>query len=70
MKQSEKSHAQKTLGESISVRFDVMHKGYFVCTMTYTFPKREGLKSEGLMRYIIGKRPTLKGKHIELYFYP
>ena len=51
-----------------TIFIDVMHKGRFVMTLPYKHNPLFKIYIEDVIKKIIEKRPTLRGKHLELYF--
>ena len=51
-----------------TILIDVMHKGRFVMTMAYQYHPLFTIDIKDVFEKIIEKRPTLRGKHLELYF--
>jgi len=49
------------------VKFDIMYKGRFVCTMTYEFNPLFKFSFDDLFEFIYQKRPSLRNKKIEIY---
>lgn len=49
------------------VKFDIMYKGRFVCTMTYEFNPIFKFSFDDLFEFIYQKRPSLRNKKIEIY---
>ena len=48
--------------------FDVMLDGRFVCTLKYKYCALFPIDFEELEKFVLLKRPTLRGKDLELYF--
>ena len=51
-----------------TIFIDVMHKGRFIMTLPYKHNPLFKIDIEDVYAKIIEKRPTLRGKHLELYF--
>lgn len=51
-----------------TIFIDVMHNGRFVMTLPYKHNPLFKIDIEDVFEKIIEKRPTLRGKHLELYF--
>ena len=51
-----------------TIFIDVMYKGRFIMTLTYKYHPLSTIDTEDVIKKIIKKRPTLRGKHLELYF--
>lgn len=51
-----------------TILIDVMHKGRFVMTLAYKYNPLFTIDINDVFEKIIEKRPTLRGKHLELYF--
>ena len=49
------------------VKFDIMYKGRYVCTMTYEFNPLFKFSFEDLFEFIYQKRPSLRNKKIDIY---
>ena len=47
---------------------DVMHKDRFIMTLAYKYNPLFTIDINDVFEKIIEKRPTLRGKHLELYF--
>lgn len=50
------------------VKFDVMLKGRYVCTMSYEYCPLFAIQIEDLCAYIVSKRPSLKNKPFNIVF--
>lgn len=48
--------------------FDVMLNGRFVCTLKYKYCALFQIDFEVLTKFILKKRPTLKGKDFQIAF--
>lgn len=48
--------------------FDVMLNGRFVCTLRYKYCSLFPIDSEELVKLVLEKRPTLKGKPFRIAF--
>lgn len=48
--------------------FDVMLDGRFVCTLKYKYCALFSIDFEELEKYVLQKRPTLKGKDFRIVF--
>lgn len=51
-----------------TIFIDVMHNDRFVMTLPYKYNPLFKIDIEDVIKKIIEKRPTLRGKHLELYF--
>ncbi len=52
----------------ITFVFDVMLNGRFVCTLQYEYCPLFPIDVEDLTKFILKKRPTLKGKDFRIVF--
>ena len=50
-----------------TIVFDVMLNGRFITQVSYKWCPAFPIDFEEILRKIISKRPSLKGKHIELF---
>lgn len=50
------------------VEFDVMARGYYVCTLRMPVKEGKKLDMNEVMAYVLEKRPTLKHEKIKLCF--
>lgn len=50
------------------LKFDVMLKGRFVCTLTYEFCPAFPITGQELVDFVLSKRPSLKGKPFNIAF--
>lgn len=50
-----------------TVVFDVMHNGKFIMQLRYKYCPAFPINMEEVLTEVVTKRPTLKGKNIELY---
>ena len=48
--------------------FDVMLNGRFVCTLKYKYFQLFPIDAEDLTKFVLKKRPTLKGKDFRIVF--
>lgn len=48
--------------------FDVMLNGRFVCTLMYKYRELSPIDFEDLEKFVLQKRPTLKGKDFRIAF--
>lgn len=48
--------------------FDVMLNGRFVCTLKYKYCQLFPIDAEDLTKFVLKKRPTLKGKNFRIVF--
>ena len=48
--------------------FDVMLNGIFVCTLKYKYCQLFPIDAEDLTKFVLKKRPTLKGKDFRIAF--
>ena len=48
--------------------FDVMLNGRFACTLKYKYCPLFPIDSEDLTKFVLQKRPTLKGKDFRIVF--
>ena len=48
--------------------FDVMLNGRFVCTLNYKYCTLFPIDAEDLTKFVLKKRPTLKGKDFRIAF--
>lgn len=48
--------------------FDVMLNGRFVCTLKYEYCQLFPIELDDLKKFILKKRPTLRGKHYRIMF--
>ena len=48
--------------------FDVMLNERFVCTLKYKYCARFPIDCEDLIKFVLQKRPTLKGKDFRIMF--
>ena len=49
-------------------KFDIMLNGRFVCTLRYKYYVLFPIDFEDLKKFILSKRPTLKGKDYRIAF--
>jgi len=52
----------------LTVYIDVMLNGSFVCQLPYEYRPFISIKEKDVKRFIVNKRPTLKGKDIKIAF--
>ena len=50
-------------------KFDIMLNGRFVCTLKYKYCALFPIDFEDLKKFILSKRPSLKGKDYRIAFY-
>lgn len=48
--------------------FDVMLNGRFICTLKYEYSPLFPIDFEDLTKFVLEKRPTLKGKDFRIVF--
>lgn len=48
--------------------FDIMLNGRFVCTLKYKYNSIFPIELEELEKFVLSKRPTLKGKDFRIKF--
>ena len=51
-----------------NLTFDIMLYGKFVCTLKYKYCTLFPIDFEALKKFILSKRPTLKGKDYRIAF--
>lgn len=47
-------------------KFDIMLNGRFICTLRYKYCALFPIDSEDLKKFILSKRPSLKGKDYKI----
>ena len=48
--------------------FDIMLNGRFICTLKYKYCSLFPIDFEDLIKFVLKKRPTLKGKDFKIVF--
>lgn len=52
----------------IDIKFDVMLHGTFICTLTMAVNPLFPISDDEITKFVINKRPTLKGKDFNIVF--
>lgn len=58
----------RKLSKDEDTKFDVMLNGRFICTLFYKYCPLFPIDSEELVKFVLEKRPTLKGKPFRIAF--